>query len=81
MKPDLGKLLGVLIEKEIDFVLIGGFAGILHGTSMVTEDLDICALLTKETVTKLRASRQKETQELIINSRCHMHNPELLFIC
>lgn len=54
MKPDLNKLLQVLLENNIDFVLIGGFAGALHGSSLVTKDLDICALLTPSHIENLR---------------------------
>lgn len=50
----LNNLLKVLLENEIDFVLIGGFAGVVHGSTQVTRDLDICALVTPEEVEKLR---------------------------
>lgn len=33
---------------------MGGFAGVLHGSSLVTQDLDLCLLLTPENVSKLR---------------------------
>lgn len=36
----LGNLLDLLLNAKIDFVLIGGFASIIHGSSMVTQDLD-----------------------------------------
>jgi hypothetical protein len=35
-------------------VIVGGFAGILHGSALVTRDLDICAVLSPENVAKLR---------------------------
>jgi len=50
----LGDLLQKLIDAEIDFVLIGGYAGVVHGSTMVTRDLDICALITPEQIEKLR---------------------------
>jgi len=31
-----------LHENRVDFVIIGGFCGIIHGVSLVTRDLDIC---------------------------------------
>lgn len=34
---------------------MGGIAGVLHGSSLVTRDLDLCVLLTPENVQKLRA--------------------------
>jgi predicted nucleotidyltransferase len=50
----LGDLLKKLIDADIDFVLIGGYAGVVHGSTMVTRDLDICALVTPEQIGKLR---------------------------
>ena len=51
---NLKELLRTLLEHEIDFVLIGGFAAVVHGTTLVTQDLDICAAITEEQVSKLR---------------------------
>lgn len=50
----LNSLIDRLRDAEIDFVIVGGFAGMLHGSTLVTRDLDICAVLTRETVAKLR---------------------------
>ena len=52
--PDLKALLRRLLEHKIDFVLIGGFAGTVHGSTLVTQDLDICLAITEEEVAKLR---------------------------
>jgi hypothetical protein len=35
-------LLERLVNTEIDFVIIGGFAGVVHGCTYVTQDIDIC---------------------------------------
>jgi predicted nucleotidyltransferase len=51
---NLNQLLQRLCDAEIDFVIVGGFAAMLHGSSLVTRDLDVCALLTGENVAKLR---------------------------
>ena len=51
---NLNDLLKLLLENKIDFVLIGGFAGVVHGSIQVTRDLDICAALDSEGVQKLR---------------------------
>jgi hypothetical protein len=51
---ELNRLLQLLCDAEIPFVIVGGFAGMLHGSSLVTRDLDVCALLTTEIVEKLR---------------------------
>jgi hypothetical protein len=36
------ELLHRLIAAEVDFVVIGGFAAVTHGSTMLTRDLDIC---------------------------------------
>lgn len=51
---NLNELLKLLLHNKIDFVLIGGFAGVVHGSSQVTRDLDIAMLLTPEQIEKLR---------------------------
>lgn len=51
---NLNNLLKVLLESNIDFVLIGGFAGVVHGSTQVTRDLDICVLISAAEVQKLR---------------------------
>jgi hypothetical protein len=33
--------IGALVEHEVDFVVIGGFAAIAHGSQRLTQDLDI----------------------------------------
>jgi hypothetical protein len=53
---ELNRLLQRLCDADIDFVVVGGFAAVLHGSTLVTRDLDICALLTSDNVEKLRKS-------------------------
>ncbi len=52
------KSLHVLLQRFADagleFVVVGGFAGVLHGSSYVTNDLDVCAVMSPETIVKLR---------------------------
>lgn len=50
----INQLIDRLCVADIDFVIVGGFAGVLHGSSMVTRDLDICAVLTADNVARLR---------------------------
>lgn len=51
---DLNHLIQRLCDADIEFVIVGGFAAVLHGSSVVTRDLDVCAVLTAENVQKLR---------------------------
>lgn len=51
---DLNHLIQRLCDADIEFVIVGGFAAMLHGSSLLTRDLDICAVLTAANVEKLR---------------------------
>ena len=53
---ELNRLLQRLIDADVEFVIVGGFGGVLHGSSLVTRDLDVCSVLTAENVEKLRRS-------------------------
>jgi hypothetical protein len=53
---ELNRLLQILCDADIPFVIVGGFAGMLHGSSLVTRDIDLCAVLTDENVEKLRTA-------------------------
>lgn len=39
---DLSSLLARLIQNQVDFVIVGGYAAVAHGCSLVTMDVDIC---------------------------------------
>lgn len=54
MQANLKSLLKRLLEHEIDFVLVGGFAGMVHGSPLLTWDLDICLRIDEVQVLKLR---------------------------
>ena len=53
---DFSTLLRRLADAGLDFVIVGGFAAVTHGSAYLTRDVDICALLTSENVAKLRAA-------------------------
>jgi hypothetical protein len=50
----LNRLIERPCDAGIDFVVVGGFAGILHGSTLVTRDLDVCVVLSAENVERLR---------------------------
>jgi hypothetical protein len=54
--PSLHVLLNRFADAGLEFVMIGGYAGVLHGSSLVTNDLEICAVLSPENIKKLRAT-------------------------
>lgn len=51
----LHRLLERFADANLDYVVVGGYAGVLHGSSLVTNDLDICAVLSPENIQKLRS--------------------------
>lgn len=51
---NLNTLLGKLIDADIEFVIVGGFAAVIHGSSTLTRDLDVCAVLSDSNIEKLR---------------------------
>lgn len=51
---NINQLIELLADNRLEFVIVGGFAGVLHGSSLVTHDLDLCIILKKETVECLK---------------------------
>lgn len=37
-------LLRRLTDARVDFIIVGGYAGVVHGCSYVTQDIDICCV-------------------------------------
>jgi hypothetical protein len=54
--PDVQHLLTTLIEHDVRFVLIGGLAAAAHGSSLLTEDVDVCIAFDVENMTRLLAA-------------------------
>lgn len=51
---NFSQLLARLADAGLDFVIVGGFAAVSHGSSYLTKDVDICVVLSHETVGTLR---------------------------
>jgi len=51
---DLQALLKLLIHSPVEFVLVGGFAAVLHGCNQTTRDIDICVVYSHEQIRLLR---------------------------
>jgi hypothetical protein len=43
---NLNELMRRLISSQVEFVLVGGFAAVAHGVTLVTRDVDICCQFT-----------------------------------
>ncbi len=50
----LHTLLRRLAEAGVDFVVVGGYAAVIHGSAYVTNDVDVCAVLSADNVEKIR---------------------------
>ncbi len=47
-------LLQRLKTEGIDFVIVGGFAAVTHGSAYSTNDVDICAVLSPDNIARFR---------------------------
>ena len=54
--PDFLKIVRVLVEHDVDFVIVGGVCAVLQGVPVTTADLDIVHRRTDDNVTKLLAA-------------------------
>ena len=75
---DINRLFQRLCDAEIDFVIVGGFAATLHGSSLVTRDLDVCAILSNANVEKLRHALRdlRPTHRLTSQKLSFLDNPD-----
>ena len=76
---ELNRLLQRLCDADVEFVIVGGFAAMLHGSALLTRDLDVCAVLSRENVGKLRdAFRDLHPTHRFTSQRLSfLDNPEL----
>ena len=51
---NLSELLRRLITAEVEFVLVGGFAALAHGVTLVTRDVDICCRFTETNLMRIQ---------------------------
>ena len=49
-------LLQRLADAGVEFVVVGGYAAVLHGSALITNDVDVCAVLSAGNVEKIRAA-------------------------
>lgn len=53
---DLTGIIERLIEAKVDFVLVGGLAAVTHGSSMTTQDVDVCCDFSVENLLRLQSA-------------------------
>lgn len=53
---DLGGLLTRLIAYDVEFVVVGGFAAVAHGSPLMTMDIDVCCDMADKNIRRLLAA-------------------------
>ena len=53
---DLTDIIERLAKAEVDFVLVGGLAAVTHGSSMATQDIDICCSLAPDNLLRIQSA-------------------------
>lgn len=56
MRQDDKALLSRLQQHHVEFVIIGGVCGVMHGVPLVTKDLDVCCRFVAENLRKIEAA-------------------------
>jgi hypothetical protein len=51
---NLSELLRRLVAADVEFVLVGGFAAVAHGVTLVTRDVDICCRFTEANLIRIQ---------------------------
>jgi hypothetical protein len=51
---NLSDLTRRLIEAQVEFVLVGGFAAVAHGVMLVTRDVDICCRFSEANLLRIQ---------------------------
>lgn len=51
---DSVSLLGRLIAHGVDFVVVGGFAAVAHGVTLLTQDIDVCCDYSPDNLLRLQ---------------------------
>ena len=54
MSSDLPNLLQRLVRGGVDFVIVVGYAGVVHGCTLLTQDIDICCAFSGGNLLALR---------------------------
>ena len=58
MNDDFAKIISTLISGEVQFILIGGLAGIVHGAARITYDVDVVYARSRDNIANLARTLQ-----------------------
>ncbi|MEO6846813.1 MAG: hypothetical protein ABI443_05170 [Chthoniobacterales bacterium] len=56
MEAGFKKLIDRLTQHKVDYVLVGGYAAMMQGSSLMTQDVDVACRMTSENLLKLHAA-------------------------
>jgi hypothetical protein len=45
-----------LIGRRVEFVVVGGFAAVAHGVTLLTQDIDVCCRFTPDNLMRLQSA-------------------------
>jgi predicted nucleotidyltransferase len=82
-KPDFGSLLRILVERGVDFLVVGGVGAVLQGASLSTFDLDIVHSMEPANIARLLAALgdldacyRAQPEKRLRPSQTHLSSPE-----
>lgn len=52
----LQQILERIVRNEVEFVLVGGYAAMVHGVSLVTKDIDVCTHFSRQNLERIHAA-------------------------
>ena len=61
---NFAKLLQLLSDRGVEFIIIGGAAAIVHGSSRLTQDLDVVYRRSQENIARLANALEKQNPYL-----------------
>ena len=74
MAVDLAQVIPLLVRANVDFILIGGMAAILHGSARVTFDVDVVFARTHDNIERLTAAITPHRPTFATRHRdCRLH--------
>jgi len=56
MTQEIEALLARFVGAQVEFVIIGGICNVLHGVTLVTQDVDVCCRFTVENLRRVEAA-------------------------
>lgn len=51
---NLAELLGRLLKHDVELILVGGYAAVAHGVTLVTRDVDVCCRFTEANLMRIQ---------------------------